>query len=79
MGVVLFHFRLKEIKALPRFYVKFVPLAVPKIGFSAEIKARPRLGPQATLPVVGDLRRGRNTDIGRKGDFLRSPLLMPWP
>jgi hypothetical protein len=38
--------------------------AISKIGFSAEIKARPRLNPQATLPVVEDVRRGLNADIG---------------
>jgi hypothetical protein len=38
--------------------------AISKIGFSVEIKATPRLNPQATLPVVEDLRRGRNADIG---------------
>jgi hypothetical protein len=51
--------------------------AISKLGFSVEIKTRPRINPPRLLTgsstrilkYVEDLRRGRNADIGRKGFF----------
>jgi hypothetical protein len=43
--------------------------AISKLEFSVEIKARPRINPQAYFKYVEGLIRGLNADIGRKDFF----------
>ncbi len=48
--------------------------AISKLGFSVEIKTRPRINPQAYFQYVEDLIRGLNADIGRKDFFEMASL-----
>jgi hypothetical protein len=58
-----------------RLFALFSFGAISKTGFPAEIKARPRLNPQATVRVVEDLMRGLNA-ISVEKTVSRLPLFL---